>query len=347
MKMKVTGYVFSLALAGSVCLGAECSGTKEVGEPPVKVQVEEVKGTTGGESFAYSGTIEAEETMPLGFSVTGTVARVLVAEGDFVRKGQVLVELNDATLRNTFEMAQAALQRADDAYRRLKPMYDKKSLAEIKFVEAETNLQQAKAAAANAAKDLDECKLRAPVGGFVGLRSVDPGMNVAPGAKALEILRIDSVFARVPVSERDIARISKGQAAIVTVGAIGIQAVQGTIHEIGVQADRDARTYKIKIILPNGDHAMKPGMVCDVRIPIEDRTTGIVLPIQAVRVDEHGRTFVYALDDAGRRALRHYVESGRLLNDGIEIESGLRQGQRVVVAGQQKLVDNCNVEIVN
>ncbi|MGB5106690.1 MAG: efflux RND transporter periplasmic adaptor subunit [Candidatus Zixiibacteriota bacterium] len=348
--MTVPGHILRfrdiLLTVSMIGLGVGCSGQPELSDSPIRVQVQAAARFNGNESFSYSGAIEASESTPLSFAVTGTTAKVLVSEGDFVLRGQLLAELNDATMKSALQMAQASLDRAEDAYKRLKPMHDNGSLPEIKFVEAETGLQQARAAAAIAQKNLNDCKLYAPVEGFVGSRSIEPGMNVVPGVTAINLLNIDSVSARVSVSEKEIAQIVKDRICSVSVGALRGKTVKGVIDEIGIMADPIAHTYKIKILLPNANHAMKPGMICDARIPIEDAMSGIVVPNQAVRVDEHGRTFVYVVDIVHSKAIRRYVESGRLISSGIEIQDGLRDGQLVVIAGQQKLVDGCLVEIV-
>lgn len=345
--MKALRYLLVFVIGGVLSFGAGCSGKTELSTSPVKVQVQRAELCSANRSFAYSGTIEAAESTPLSFGVTGTVSRVFVSEGDFVRKGQLLAELNDATMKNAFEMTQAALERAEDGYKRLKPMYDKGSLPEIKFVEVETGLQQARAAAAISQKNLDDCNLYTTVDGFVGTRSIEPGMNVLPGLTAISLLSIDKVFARVSVSENEIAQIEKGRQVSITVGALGGRTYQGVVEEIGVLADPIAHTYKIKIGLSNKDHAIKPGMICEVRISTSDAIDGIVVPNQAVRVDERGKTFVFSVEGTHTNASRKYVETGRLINEGIEIRSGLKGGELVVVAGQQKLVDNSPVQIVN
>lgn len=343
--MKTSRYLLSFVIVGMLCLVAGCSDRTELSDLPVKVRVQRVELFSDNRMFSYSGTIEAAESTPLSFAVNGTVMRVFVSEGDFVKKGQLLAELNDATLKNAFEMTQASLDRAEDVYNRLKPMYDKGSLPEIKFVEVETGLQQARAAAAIAQKSLGDCKLYAPVEGFVGKRSIEPGMNVLPGLTSINLLSIDKVYARVSVSENEIAQIGKGKEASITVGALGDKTFRGAVEEIGVLADPIAHTYKIKIGLFNRDHAIKPGMICEARISTSDTINGIVVPNQAVRVDEKGKTFVYSVDH--NTASRKYVEIDCLMSDGIEIRSGLSAGELVVVAGQQKLVDNSPVQIVD
>jgi membrane fusion protein, multidrug efflux system len=345
--MKASKYLTCLVLCGMLYLEVGCSSNAQEVTLPIRVQAERVQLFNGDKAFAYSGTIEAAKSTPLSFGVTGTVVRVLVDEGDFVKRGQLLAVLNDATMGNAFEMAKATLDRAEDAYKRLKSMYDNGNLPEIKFVEVETGLQQARAAAAISQKNLDDCRLYASVDGYVGTRSIEPGQNVLPGLTAINILSIDKVYARVSVSENEIAQIEKGRQVLITVSALGAVTFTGTIDEIGVLADPIAHTYKVKIGLLNKDNAIKPGMICEARISTSNAFNGIIVPNPAVRVDETGKTFVFSVDETAGHVSRRYVETGRLLDEGIEIRQGLNVGQLVVVAGQQKLVDKAAVQVVN
>jgi RND family efflux transporter MFP subunit len=345
MKTSTSVIVFGTAV---MLLGlAGCSGGASQGIQPIGVKVQTATMTRDSKVLAYSGTIEAAESTPLSFGVNGTVSRVLVSEGDFVKKGQLLATLNDATLRNAYNMSKAMLDRSEDVYKRLKPMYDKGSLPEIKFVEVETGWQQAKAAAAISEKNLIDCNLYAPVVGYVGVRSIEPGMNVLPSITAISILSIDSVSARISVSEKEIGQIVKGGTSSITIAALGSDTLTGIISEIGVLADPIAHTYKIKITLPNPDKSIKPGMICEARIPIASTLSAVIVPNAAVRVDEQGKTFVFSINESQGTAIRKVVETGRLMDDGIEIRSGLTTGDRVVVAGQQKLVDNSPIQVMN
>jgi membrane fusion protein (multidrug efflux system) len=345
--MKARRYLIPFLMGGMLLGWIGCSGKMEENNIPVKIQVQKAESYDNKEAYAYSGTIEASETIPLSFNVTGAVLSVPVAEGDFVKKGQLLAVLNAATLKNVYEMSRAMLDKAEDAYKRLKPMYENGNLPEIKFVDVETGLQQAKAAEAIAQKNLDDCNLYASVDGFVGSRSIEPGMNVVPGFTAIKMVKIEKVYARISISESEIARIEKGQKASIMIGALGPEKYEGMVEEIGVMADPIAHTYKIKIGISNKDNTIKPGMICEARIQTSDAIDGVIIPNHAVQVDESGQTFVFGIDENKRIASRKYVETGRLMNDGIEIKSGLIKGELVVIAGQQKLVDNSSVQIIN
>jgi len=312
----------------------------------IKVQIEKVKPADASQELAYSGTIEESETIPLSFSSMGTVSKVYVSEGAFVKKGQLLATLDHTTYQNTYAMMQATEQQAEDAYNRLTPMHKNGNLSDVKYVEVETGLQKAKAAAAIAKKNLDDCNLYATTDGYIGKRSIEPGMTAMPNLVSITIVKINKVFARVSVSENEIAQIHKGQKANVTIGALGSAHYDGVVEEIGVVADQIAHTYRIKIGITNKDLSIKPGMICSATIESPSAVHGVVVPSRSVLVDESGKNFVYIVSSQNK-AMRKYILTGQLLNSGIEVLDGLQKNDTIVVEGQHKLIENAFVQIVN
>ena len=313
----------------------------------IAVEVEQVKTSDASEALAYSGTIEESESIPLSFSGSGSVSRVLVSEGDFVKKGDLLATLNDESYKNAYEKALASKTQAEDTYNRLLPMYKNGSLPEIKIIESETSLQSAKSSAAIAKKNYDDCKLYSPASGYIGKRSIEPGMISLPNITPITVVKIEKVFARVAVSENEISSIKKGQKAKIKIAALNNSEFTGTVEEIGVLADPIAHTYKIKIGIINKSLTIKPGMVCNVIIDNAKTNYGLLVSNRAVMVDENGKNFVYTVDPSQNKAFRKFVKTGEILNNGIEIIDGLNSNEIVVVAGQHKLVDKANVRIVN
>ncbi len=334
-------------LIGVVLFVWGCSrNSADLNNLPVKIQVETAKPADASQELAYSGTIEESETIPLSFSTVGTVSRVLVSEGAMVKKGQLLATLDNATYQNSYAMMQAAQEQAEDAYSRLTPMHKNGNLPDVKYVEVETGVQKAKASAAIAKKTLDDCRLCATADGFIGKRSIEPGMTAMPNLTSITIVKIDKVFARVAVAEDEISLIQKGQKANITIGALGAAHYTGLVEEIGVLADPIAHTYKIKIGIENTNHAIKPGMICTATIESPSMLHGVVVPTRAVMVDEAGRNFVYVVSP-NQKAIRRFVVTGSLLNNGIEVIEGLQVNETIVVTGQHKLVDNASIRIVN
>jgi RND family efflux transporter MFP subunit len=346
-EVQVAQYRF---FAAGLCLALVFTGCrapqKEAQVEAVRVEVQKPRPADERQDLAYSGTIEASSSIPLSFASVGTVVRVLVSEGDAVRKGQLLAELDSTTFQNAYDMALATQAQAADAYKRATPMHQNGTLTDAKYVEVETAVQQTKAAAAIAKKALENCRLTSTTDGFVGRCTLDPGMVTVPNIAWITIVKISKVFARVAVPENEIARIKKGAAAEITIGALGTEKHAGTIEEIGIVADVLAHTYRIKVAVPNPEGAIKPGMVCTAILFFPGEVRGLVIPNQALLVDETGRYFVYGLDAARQKALVKYVKIGRLMNGGIEIVSGLTADDLIVTAGHQKLADGSSVQIV-
>ncbi len=341
--------IFHAVLMSVVLLLAGCNNSEATdnNRKPVSVEVQEISKEDYSETMAYSGTIEESEAIPMSFSVVGTVSRVYVSEGDPVNKGTLLATLNNATYQNTYDMTLATEKRAEDAYRRLTPMYKNGNLPEIKYIEVETGLQQAKASSLIAKKNLDDCNLYASESGIIGKRTIDPGMIATPNFSSITIVKINKVYARISVSEKEIALMKKGEHATVSVGALGSREFNGTVEEVGVMADPLAHSYKIKVGIANSDHLLKPGMVCNVRIVNEIGSHGLIVPARAIMVDETGANYVYRVDEQGTKAFRCAVKIGRIFQNGIEITEGLGDRATVVVDGQHKLVDQASVKVIS
>jgi membrane fusion protein, multidrug efflux system len=347
--MSIYKVIFMPMLFVMLILSAGCGNNSADTESntPVNIQVEKVANMDAGQVVAYSGTIEESETIPLAFAVAGSVSRVFVSEGASVKKGQLLATLDNANYKNAYEIELASQKQAEDAYKRLLPMYKNGNLPEIKIIERESDLQRIKSSAAIAKKNLYDCNLYSRENGVVSKRLIDPGMSASPAAVSIEVVKIEKVFARVPIPENEIVSIKKGQKAIIKIGALDNAGFSGTVEEIGVSADPLAHTYKIKIGIINKNWQLKPGMICSVSIDNMKKTQGVVIPGGAVMVDEKGKNYVFALDAARKKSVKKYVTPGRLLNNGIEILNGLSLDDVVVINGQHKLVDGASVNIIN
>jgi len=345
--MKKNMIALSVFLTISAGVFSGCANEKTEERKPVNVTVQAAQNVSAEQNFSYSGTMEESESTPLSFSGIGTVSHVYVSEGEVVHKGQLLAELNSESSKNAYEMALAANKQAEDAYKRLLPMYKNGNLQEIKLVEVETGVQQTKAATAIAKKNLDDCKLYSTVNGIVGKKSIDAGMSVVPGLASITVVKIDKIFARVSVSENEISSIKTGAKANIRISALSNLECRGIVEEIGVLADPLAHTYKIKIGISNSNREIKPGMICNVTLEKSGSVKGLFIPSQAVTQDEQGRTFVYVIDTSKSTAVRKFVITGKLLKNGVEIIDGLVEGEQIVTSGQQKLVDNSLVHIIN
>lgn len=332
-----------ICLAGVLCA---CSGKVEKSAPEtVRVDAIVVTATDISGARAYSGTIEESAGTTLSFAVPGTVQRIYVSAGDKVVKGQLIATLDDASLRNAYDISLAALAQAQDAYDRMKKLYDANSLPEMQWVEVQNTLRSAQSAAAIAKRSLDDAALHSPISGYVSEKFADAGSTVAPTLPIIKVVDIHPVKARISVPESDIANMALGQDAAVTLGSMPGKTFVGKITDKGVSANPISRSYDVKVTLDNSDEALLPGMICDVRLLSETPDQAIVLPNSAVLLDANNQNFVWLAQNGVAR--KRTVGIGGMVDSGIVVTSGLEVGDSVIVNGQQKVSENSKIDIIN
>ncbi len=343
-RIKQIGYCL---LAGAISLTGCTSGEKKdimpEAERAVKVKVQKLETASGSAAQSYIGTIEESVSVPLSFLIAGTVEKVLADEGQHVAKGQLLAVLNSESYQNAWQIALSKLKQAEDAYNRLEPVYQKGSLPEVKFVEIQTGLEQARSMAAISEKNVKDCKLYAPSSGTIGRRMIEPGMSIIPGNPVFQLVHIEKVNVKIPVPENEIAGIVKGLSAKIRVPALGNQEFDGKVTEVGVLSNPLSHTYMVKVELDNPEKLLKPGMVCNATIENPGLANRLVVPVAAVQSEANGQKYVYVA--AQGKALRKDVETGALVSNGIVIKSGLADGDLLIVEGYQKLNNHSVIQI--
>ncbi len=313
-------------------------------EKATVVKTSQVKSERYEVNLQYSGTVEPSQTIPLSFQTTGTIEKVLVNTGDDVKKGQLLATLDKSTFQNMYDIAKAKYQQAKDAYDRLKTVHEQGSLPEIKWVEMETNLEQAKSSLEMSENNLAKCNMYAPSNGTVGRRNIEPGMSsLSLTSSPIELVEINTVYVKISVPENEIGKMKKGIEANIKVPALNDMMFKGDITNISPIADAFSHTYEVKITVKNSQLNLKPGMVCDVTLNLKSEKELVLLPYQSVTQDNNFNTFVYVVNND--RAKKQIIKTGNYRNNSIEVISGITPGQVIIVEGKEKLSDNSLISL--
>lgn len=330
-----------------VMLLFSCSSPEAVHENsggPIHVTSQTISKEKVSAILRYSGTVEAFRTIPLNFQTTGTVEKVLADAGEMVKKGQLLATLDETDAKSMLGISSSQYQQAKDAYDRLKIVHQNGSLPDIKWVEMETKLAQAQSSLDLARNNLGKCRMVAPLDGMIGRRNIEPGMSsISITAAPLELVEIGQVYIKIAVPENEIALISKGLSARFTVQALDNQGFTGTVAVVTPVADRISRTYEVKILVNNTGMALKPGMVCDVRLDQTAEREVMIVPGQSVTRDFGNKAYVFVVDTTAGTARRREVKTGQFMESGLEIISGLQPGERIVTEGKEKLSDHSKI----
>lgn len=311
--------------------------------PVIYVKTETVRESDNMDIFSYTGTVEDISSVALSFSSLGTIERILVSEGDFVSKGQLVASLDPTSAQNVFDAANSALEQAKDGYERLSSIHEKGSLPDVQMVDIETRLNQAQSAYNIARKNLDDCSLYAPINGVVGRRMAEAGENTVIGKAVLTLMDISSVKVSFSVPENEIALIPSDCESVITVSALGDKQFQGKRVDKNVVANPVSHTYRASVTLPNPRRELLPGMVCRIDLRTGSNDSAIVIPINVVMASADGRRFVWC-DDNGT-ARRRFITTGSVRSNGVEVMEGLSAGDRIVTEGWHKISDGDKISV--
>ena len=335
----------------SVILLCSCGGKKEQNvKVPVRVKTQLVSPGMVDNAQTYVGIVEEREATAVSFTGMGVVKRMPVNEGQAVGKGQLIAEMDDTQARNVLSGAEAQMAQANDALERYKMLHDNGSLPEATWVEIQSKVAQAKSQLEVARKNVNDCRLTAPVSGIVGKKLIGIGETALPSQAVVNILDISTVKVKVAVPEAEIGGINANTPTSILVEAINGR-YQGGRIEKGVQADALTHTYDIRIHVANGDRKLLPGMVANVRF-ISEGSQAIgskMIPVTAVQKttastsrQSDGSLFVWTVDK-DNMAHRAIVTIGQTQGNYVNVIDGLSIGDRIVTEGYQKLSENSKV----
>lgn len=324
-----------------------CQGDveKPKANEPVKVKAVVVSDDAYVNTMRYSGTVEEENGTSLSFAVAGTIKTMNVRLGQHVSAGQLIATLDPTSMQNSHKVAHAALEQAEDASRRMKELHDKGSLPDMKWVEVQSKLEQARSMEQIARRNLDDCRLRAPFSGIIAEKSMETGENVAPGMPVARLVTASSLVVRISVPEAEMRSVRTGQKADVAVTAIGGEKIAARVVDKGVVANPLSRTYEVRLKLENPDKKVMPGMVTEVFLHPYKTASGkhYVIPAHVVQIDEHNRSFVWVVKDG--KACKCVIVCGEYIADGVTVVSGLSANDSIIVEGQQKVCEGTEVAL--
>lgn len=334
-----------LVVWGTTSCNRSTSADPTPGDSAPVVRVRAVTAVDRPEVTTASGAVEAIHTADLGFQVGGRAALVVPEEGASVPAGGMLAQLDSTDFRLGLELAEAAAARALDEVTRLRQLAARGSAAPADLVRSETAYRVAEAQRRVAVKRLADATLTAPFAGVVARRAVNPGEMVAAGVPVFTVVDLSMVQVRAGVPEADIGAIRIGQAATVVVPALGEREFRGRVSLVGVAADPVSRSYVVKARIANGERLLRPGMIAEIRVVGTRRVQALTVPGEALVHQADGTTLVFVLPEGDTRVRARPVQLGRVLDRDVEVISGLKGGDMVVIAGQHRLADGDLVQV--
>lgn len=342
--------------------------------PPTTISTATAEAARWDARTSTLATLEALEGTTITAQIAGNVLDIAFESGAAVRRGALLVRLDDSTQRAQLEADRSRLKLAATSLKRLRQLQKANAASQSDLDAAEAEERAAAAAVESGKATLDKLNIRAPFSGLLGIRKVSAGQYVAPGTPIVELQRQDPLLLNFSLPQERLGEISTGREVAFTVDAWKGEVFRGTITALDSRIDPQTRNIGIQATVRNADGRLRPGMFGQAGLSVGAPLDGVEVPASAIAYSTAGDSvFVVrgaggggnAADadaDADASAQAEAAQAGtaqtlsahlrivqvREERDGrVLVDSGLEAGDVVVTAGQHKLRDGAPVAVNN
>jgi membrane fusion protein (multidrug efflux system) len=316
--------------------------------PPATVAAAEVQTETWQPYLEAVGSLVAIQGIQVTTEVAGKVSRIHFESGQPVEAGTLLLELDDSVDQAELEGIIAERRLAQLQYKRRDELLESKTISRSDVDEARLRLENAIAQLAAKQAVIAKKRITAPFSGWLGIRQVDLGEYLQPGAAIVPLDSLDPIYADFSLPEQHLDQLSIGQPVEITVQAFPGESFDGRISSMDPGIDPGSRSLRLRATLANPDGRLRPGMFAGVSTLLPQRPAVLTLPQTAITYNPYGDSvFVIQQGESGASVQRRQVETGGVRNGRVEIVQGLEAGERVVSAGQVKLRNGQSVVVDN
>lgn len=316
------------------------------GRPAPPVAVAAATRRTLARSVSLSAPVEPVRRIGVNSQMTGTVLRVEVQEGDRVRTGDLMAQLDTREVEAQLERARATLANAEAAYRRATEMHDRSIITDAEYEQARATYATGRSDVALWETRLGFGHIRAPASGMVTAKLVEAGSAVSPNQRMFELADESLLVVRVQASELDVVHLGGGEAVQVMLDAYPDVAIPGRVRRVFPAADPTSRLVPVEVALgtPPVGVQIRPGFLARVRLDLEQLPDALAVPVTAIGTSGEG-PYVLAVvaDTLERRA----VDPGLGADGWVQVRSGLSEGDQVVISSLAMLRPGMRVRIAD
>ena len=281
----------------------------------------------------------------------GTLEKVFVSEGQKVKKGQLLAEINDSGLNEQYEQMVIQAEFAKENFERTQRLWDNNIGSEMQYLKSKTDYEASKKMVDQMKDRLSKTKIYAPFDGEIDEIISNVGSNLIPGvSQILRLVNLDIIYAESFVSEKYISFIGEGTEAIVQIPLLNME-YRSSVNQTGNFINPSNRTFRIEVPVENFDNRIKQNLDAKIKINIYKKDDAIVIPLRIVREDALGKNFVYVMSEDNKDGVyltsKKFIKLGNKSEDKVEVTEGLDPGEIVVLEGAYSVEDSQRVKLID
>ena len=279
----------------------------------------------------------------------GALKNLFVREGQLVKKGELLAEINDSGLKEQLDQMLIQANYTKDNFDRVKRLWEKNIGSEMQFLKAKSDFETNNKMVEQIRDQLSKTKIYAPFDGEIDEIISNLGSNLVPGSPILRVVNLDKIYAEAQVPEKYVSSIELGTEALVSIPLLNKE-VTSKIVQSGNFINPNNRTFRVEAPVENKDKRIKQNLNARIKIKNYSNIKALVVPLRVIREDASGRPFIYKLAETDKKdillTVKIFVETGANNDEEIEITKGLSIGDIIVLEGANNVEDNQRVRVI-
>ena len=316
---------------------------KEVGATPGAAQRTKTVGLTEVTTAPFrhyidlQGKVDAKDNVPVTAKMPGVLTRILVKNGDNVRRGQLLAQMDDNVMSSSLSELELQLRTAEDVYNRQKGLWDQKIGTEMQFIQARSQKEAAEQRIVTLKQQLGQSRIYAPISGTVDLVILKIGQAISPGMPLCNILNLSKLKVQGEVTEAYASKVRQGDQVVVSFPDLNKE-ITTKVTYVSKTINPMTRTFSVECLLPaSSDY--RANMVAVMKIVDYQNPKAVTIPVNLVQTADDGE-FVLVAEKTGDKtavAKKVLIKTGNNYSGNVEITSGLKAGDLVISTGFQEI----------
>jgi RND family efflux transporter MFP subunit len=339
--LQITAISLLVVFGFSGCSGEEVEKPKSLEqiqkEEGIPVTLEKVTPNNFTKELTFFGKFKGDKETIIGAMIGGRISKINYRPGANVKQNDVIIEFPEDSPASQYQQAKSAYLNSSKNYERMKALFDKGEIAQAQFEGVET---QYKVDKRNFETLKDMLKLDAPYNGTITEIMVHEGDNVKAETALFTIAKLDKMKIRISLSDSERMQIKKGMKAVATVGG---KSFTGSVYELSLSVNPMTQAFYADLIFDNSQREILAGTTADVKILTYENDNAIVITRNLVK-KENDKYYLFLSN--GNSSKKQYVTVANENGTEYEIESGLKEGDLLIVKGTSNLEDGTKIKVI-
>jgi RND family efflux transporter MFP subunit len=311
-----------------------------------QIAVQEMKPDTFRHYIEVQGKVDGEENVTVSSQTAGIITKIYVEEGDAVKKGQVLAQLDDQVMRQTLEEVNTQLNFATNLYNKQKALWDQKIGSEVQYLTAKNNKESLENRRQTLTDQIAMSKVVSPISGTVEEIPIKIGQSLVPGLAAFRVVNFSRIKVLADVSEVYSSKIKVGNDVLVSFPDFDKE-IASKINFTSKYISPINRTFQVEVRLAPQGIEFRANMIAIIKVKDYESKNTFVLPINLVTTENNQKYVYIAKPENGKMvAKKVLIKLGQSYNGNVEITEGLKTGDKVITKGYQDLEDGKLVSVI-